>query len=119
MTSKPNANVDVIESSIGSFGRYHFFLTIAILLIKFSIAWHQLGIVILAPPAEFNCSDETLDKCSPDCPSHVFDKSIFEETIITEWDLVCERKELSNVTQLTFMFGILLGNVIFGFLSDR
>ncbi|GLV31844.1 uncharacterized protein CBL_07604 [Carabus blaptoides fortunei] len=119
MTSTTNPNVDVIESSIGSFGRYHIFLTISIFLVKFSIAWHQLGIVILAPVTEFECSNKTLDKCSPDCPSHLFNKSIFEETIITQWDLVCERKELSNLAQLTFMFGVLLGNFIFGFLSDR
>ncbi|XP_071445792.1 organic cation transporter protein-like [Hetaerina americana] len=53
------------------------------------------------------------------CKSWEYDRSLFEETIITEWDLVCQRTQLSNVVQMTFMLGILIGNVLFGVWADR
>ncbi|XP_046399127.1 organic cation transporter protein-like isoform X2 [Ischnura elegans] len=53
------------------------------------------------------------------CMSWEYDRSLFEETIISEWDLVCQRTQLSNIVQMTFMFGILIGNVLFGIWADR
>ena len=39
--------------------------------------------------------------------------------LLLQWDLVCERKQLANVAQTVLMFGILVGNVVFGMLADR
>jgi hypothetical protein len=39
--------------------------------------------------------------------------------IVLQWDLVCDRKQLANVAQTVFMFGILVGNVLFGMVADR
>lgn len=36
-----------------------------------------------------------------------------------EWDLVCNREYLTNVSQTIFMFGILVGNMFFGGLADK
>ncbi|XP_017787309.1 PREDICTED: organic cation transporter protein-like [Nicrophorus vespilloides] len=110
---------DIIQRSMGVFGKWHFWVCIVIFLVKFPVAWHQLNIVIVAPTTNFDCSNETIDKCSSDCPSHVFDRRIFTETIITQWDLVCEDAYLTNIAQTMTMLGILVGNVLFGFWSDR
>lgn len=116
----PTPNSDIVQQSIGSLGRWHLFVCLAIFCVKFPVAWHQLSIVFLAPPIlEFNCSDPEIDTCAPECPYHEFNRTIFTETIITQWDLVCDRSQLANVAQLTTMFGILLGNVLFGYLSDK
>lgn len=53
------------------------------------------------------------------CEEWEYDRSVFQETIVTQWDLVCDRKQLANVAQTVFMFGILVGNVVFGMLADR
>ncbi|KAJ4445643.1 hypothetical protein ANN_12326 [Periplaneta americana] len=53
------------------------------------------------------------------CHAWEYDRSVFQETIITQWDLVCDRKQLANVAQTVFMFGILVGNVVFGMVADR
>ncbi|NWU02299.1 S22A6 protein, partial [Urocynchramus pylzowi] len=44
---------------------------------------------------------------------------IFTDTIVTEWDLVCDSKKLRQVAQSIYMAGILLGSSLFGILSDK
>lgn len=36
-----------------------------------------------------------------------------------QWDLVCEHKGLNKVISTLFFVGVLVGAVIFGYLSDR
>ncbi|XP_069879445.1 solute carrier family 22 member 7 isoform X1 [Dipodomys merriami] len=48
-----------------------------------------------------------------------YDRSEFSSTIATEWDLVCEQKGLSKLTSTFFFVGVLVGAVLFGYLSDR
>lgn len=116
---KPPPEKDEIEKAMGTFGRWHLWICFVIFLVKFPVAWHQLSIVIEGPPADFKCADEGLDGCSPNCSRHEFNRTIFEETIITQWDLVCERAQLANLAQLITMLGILFGNMVFGILSDK
>ncbi|XP_074132085.1 solute carrier family 22 member 6-B-like [Sminthopsis crassicaudata] len=49
----------------------------------------------------------------------VYDKSVFSSSIVTKWDLVCERKLLVPITQTVFVGGQLAGSIVFGILSDR
>ncbi|XP_027694089.1 solute carrier family 22 member 7 isoform X2 [Vombatus ursinus] len=48
-----------------------------------------------------------------------YDQSQFYSTIATQWDLVCERKGLNRAISTLFFIGVLVGAVIFGYLSDR
>ncbi|XP_078518230.1 solute carrier family 22 member 6-A-like [Lissotriton helveticus] len=49
----------------------------------------------------------------------VYDRSEFASTIITEWDLVCDFRRMGQMAQSIYMFGMLVGAVVYGALSDR
>ncbi|XP_061852500.1 solute carrier family 22 member 13-like [Colius striatus] len=40
-------------------------------------------------------------------------------SLLTEFDLVCDRKDLNGISQSFYMLGLFLGSMIFGPLSDR
>jgi len=117
--------LDPVQKAMGVLGKWHIFVCAVVFLLKFPVAWHQIGIVFLAPPVSFSCilpNDTILtddDKCNEDCISYEYNRSIFTETITTQWDLVCDKAQLPNLSQTLFMLGILTGNVIFGTLADK
>ncbi|XP_037068636.1 organic cation transporter protein-like [Pollicipes pollicipes] len=53
------------------------------------------------------------------CRRWVFDRSVYESTVVTEWALVCGRKPLLSLLQSLLMLGGLLGAVAAGQLVDR
>lgn len=83
-----------------------------------------MGIIFLAPPIEFSCvgpgnATNLMEQCDSRCSGHDFNRTVFTETIATEWDLVCEKEQLPNLSQTIFMLGILTGNCIFGSMADK
>ncbi|CAD7084046.1 unnamed protein product [Hermetia illucens] len=53
------------------------------------------------------------------CNKWVYDKSRYESTTVTEWDMVCNWSWLKATSDALFMVGVLLGSIIFGQLSDK
>ncbi|XP_074038896.1 organic cation transporter protein-like isoform X3 [Leptinotarsa decemlineata] len=110
--------VDVVQKCIGIFGRWHMGVCLMIFLCKFPVGFHQLSIIFLAPQQEFRCAENGTIQCSPDCTSYEYDTSTFKTTIISDWNLVCERRHWASSAQTVTMLGILVGNLVFGYLSD-
>lgn len=73
---KDAPGTDVVQKAIGTLGRWHIWVCLAIFLVKFPVAWHQLSIVFVAPPTNFSCKDAEIDKCSKNCSEHVFDRLV-------------------------------------------
>ncbi|XP_045499261.1 organic cation transporter-like protein [Colias croceus] len=118
---KPDApvqNSDAIQKVIGSFGKYQLCLCSLVFLTKFPVAFHQMAILFLAPKTEYICLDGNNSTNCP-CDNPQYDTSIFTNTIIMEWDLICDRKWLTSFTQTLFQLGTLVGSVVFGMASDR
>lgn len=111
---------DPIQQAMGSCGRWHVIVCAFIFLLKFPVAWHQMSIIFLAANVTVTCTDSNItDKCSAECASYTYNRDIFTETIQMTWDLVCSKKHLANASQTIFMFGILVGNIVFGTLADK
>jgi MFS family permease len=53
------------------------------------------------------------------CTSWEFDMSLIGKTIVSEWNLVCDRGYLSSVVESCFLAGAGLGSVTSGWISDR
>ncbi|KAL0104853.1 hypothetical protein PUN28_016474 [Cardiocondyla obscurior] len=126
--------LDPVQEAMGSMGPWHIVIAVAISLVKFPVAWHQLSIIFLAPPTNFTCiapksaTNESMQlQCEVDvgngtiekCTDFQYKKQIFINSIITEWNLVCDRQQLANFAQSCTMFGVLVGNLIFSTMADR
>ncbi|XP_072032143.1 organic cation transporter protein-like [Amphiura filiformis] len=48
-----------------------------------------------------------------------YDDTYYGSTIVTEWNLVCGRTGLVEISQIVFMSGVMVGSLLFGQLSDR
>ncbi|XP_047521002.1 organic cation transporter protein-like isoform X2 [Pieris napi] len=53
------------------------------------------------------------------CQNWGYDRSEVGDTIISEWNLVCEKANLTNLAEVVFLIGIGVGGVVGGWISDR
>ncbi|KAF0313896.1 Organic cation transporter-like protein [Amphibalanus amphitrite] len=56
---------------------------------------------------------------SESCSRWVYDKSVMESTVVSEFDLVCDSAKLQPLVSSLFFVGTALGSVISGFVADR
>ncbi|XP_060801369.1 organic cation transporter protein-like, partial [Amyelois transitella] len=77
-----------------------------------------MAIIFLAPSTPYQCLNTKMKNTCP-CLNPVYDSSIFELTIISEWNLICNRRWMASFTQTFFQLGTLLGSILFGMASDR
>lgn len=117
---------DKLSKAIGELGPWQLFL-IVILSIpsKMSAGWNVLGIIFLAPKTQYTCLSRNNSTegilnftCYSDCDQYGYITE-FEDSIITQFELICERAWLANLVQTIFMFGVLVGSMVFGFMADR
>jgi len=60
-----------------------------------------------------------LGHCIPGCVDYDFDHTFWQATMITEWDLVCEKSWLKTLAKLLLFTGFALGSFCSGLVSDR
>lgn len=84
---------------------------------KVFVAFHQMAIVFLSPKIQYKCPLTDAETCP--CSNPVFNKTIFTQTLVTQWNLICKRKWKVGFNQMLFQFGLLVGSVVFGIMSDR
>ena len=70
---------------------------------------HVLQYSFVARQTDFTCTDTTnktlASTCNQDSVSHCSSLQYEEDTIIAEWDLVCDQNWYSKMTMSALMFG--------------
>lgn len=125
---------DYLEECIGSFGRWQATICFIAVSTRLLALWNIFSIIFLTPATDFSCTEftETSSKhyidndmndsssvCHEDCAQYEYFSNVFNKTLISDFDLVCEDAWLASFTQTVLMFGVLLGVFIFGWISDR
>ncbi|KAM5138364.1 solute carrier family 22 member 20-like [Mantella aurantiaca] len=60
--------------------------------------------------------EKTIESCKD---GWTYDRRIFSSTIVTEWNLVCNRHSRKQIARSIYMAGVLLGALVFGSLADK
>ncbi|XP_037940353.1 organic cation transporter protein-like [Teleopsis dalmanni] len=113
--------VDPIVSPIGELGCSQLVFCLFIFLSKFPSGWIQVSHIFLCYNMNAICTSPSniTDACDDACQKHDFDRSIFEENVISEFDLSCKRKKWASLSQTITMGGVMTGSILFGIISDK
>ncbi|XP_047429799.1 solute carrier family 22 member 16 [Mugil cephalus] len=60
--------------------------------------------------------NKTVEACGG---GFAYDNTEVHQSIVTDWDLVCDKEWLAKLCQPTFMLGVLIGALVFGDIADR
>ena len=74
--------------------------------------------------SEMGCRDPTNLNEIPSsslksCQRWIYDRSVFSSTLITKFDLVCDRDWMKSLVGMMYMIGLFLGSLVVGFAADR
>ncbi|XP_015260144.1 PREDICTED: solute carrier family 22 member 7-like [Cyprinodon variegatus] len=72
---------------------------------------------VYSTPQTSNSSQENRTVVCPN--GWTYDKSQFSSTTASEWDLVCNDKQLNQALATYFFLGVMFGAIVFGQLSDK
>ncbi|XP_046654329.1 organic cation transporter protein-like [Daphnia pulicaria] len=117
----------------GEFGRYQWIQYLLHLLPAFTGGVHMLSQVEVGATPRHRClavNDTILEYVGSchyvsvrnetlPCKAWEYDRTYYESTIVTDWDLVCDRRWMASVSQSAYMLGALIASSLLGQLSDR
>ncbi|XP_048406881.1 solute carrier family 22 member 15 isoform X4 [Stegostoma tigrinum] len=111
-------DIDGAMMSVGEFGRYQKRLTVTFVLLQVYVACQSMLIVLVGAQPEYSVNTQEVISTHEELIKHV----IFEEditSIATEWYLIRQEAYKVNLAGSLFFVGLLIGNILFGPLSDR
>lgn len=112
---------DAIEQIIGRFGRYQTWILVLYIASKFPVQFQLLNVVFILPSVNYICLDEGADNNTNYCPCQnpLYETSDIVSSVTSEFNLICDSQSLASLSQSILQVGILLGSLLFGFISDR
>ena len=119
--------IDSVFLEIGESGRQQVKYGVMLCLLKMYHPLHILQYTFVARQTEFRCDVGDLkwggvslnNSCVESRAASCDTIQYSEDTIISEWDLVCDQNWWSKSTMSALMFGFLLGSLFLGILADR
>lgn len=118
---------DYLEDSIGVMGIWQIYVCVVAASTRFIGMGNMSIIVFLTPITDFICiefeenTNITAEKmvCYNNCVKYEYKSVSMDQTIVTEFDLICEREWMASFAQSVIMFGLVIGVSLFGWISDR
>lgn len=128
---------DILEQLMGSMKRYQWIITISCYVVEVLLAFHCLSHGIMVPattPIYCSNTNKTIkdvltteelkdlyaEACSDGCPEVIVSKRYYDNTIVHQYKLYCNnRDKYTTLAQALVMAGVLVGNLIFGYLADN
>ncbi|XP_031564540.1 organic cation transporter protein-like [Actinia tenebrosa] len=119
--AKQDKVYDDVFNLIPSFGRYQKIVYFTTSFLNFLLG-PQFGLLVFAMSSpRFRCTTPNItcevNKCCQNCTSYAFDEGQFT-SIVTEWNLICDRAHIAATIQSCFFAGMLIGSIIGGLVSD-
>ncbi|KAJ8726743.1 hypothetical protein PYW08_015140 [Mythimna loreyi] len=108
-----------IETHFHRLTCYHYYFFFFLFLAKLPMFWHVLNLIFLSPPMTFTCKESRNSEDQCPCDEPIWNRSVFEETMQTKYQIVCERSWLISFSQSMLYVGTLLGALLVGFMSDK
>lgn len=122
-------NADRLLQSLGNYGRFQILVFLCLSFIFMRGAWHVVGSIFLGGVPSYSCKKMSDNQSSipiqygaceisrnvngknitEACPDGWHYGDEFKETIVTEWDLVCDKDYLNELSTTIYMVGNLLG----------
>merc|ERR1719228_1251510 len=70
-------------------------------------------------PGNKTTDKKLMGHCIPECVDYEFDMEFWEATMITQWDLVCEKSWMKTIAKTLLFTGFALGSFCSGLVSDK
>jgi len=117
---------------IGETGRWQLQKILIVFFVSIPGLAHIFVSAFVAPKQDFWCTDDLddndvlengvpeniLNECSAECSVYGYNQSFWQETIVSEWDLVCSLSSLPVVSKMIFFSGFAVGTFVAGIVSD-
>ncbi|XP_071495351.1 solute carrier family 22 member 15-like [Diadema antillarum] len=107
---------------VGEFGRAQVVHQVILCTLQFFSAFQMLSLAFVGKAPTVYCEGKPPvydDVCDMDPPCQEYRYGTEFTSIVSEWDLVCDKSHYVGYAQSMYMAGVLVGNLHFGTLSDR
>ena len=101
--------IDRLLKVVGGFGRWQCFFLLLGTWSCIVAATNHVAIVFIGDSPKFRCFDQShfnvsqacLDKNGNTCSEFIFDTTVYRSTLVTKWNLVCDRLIFLPLIQVT------------------
>nr|XP_033797332.1 solute carrier family 22 member 15-like isoform X1 [Geotrypetes seraphini] len=111
-------DLDEAFCSAGEFGRCQRWLAAVLVLLQVYVACQSMLIVLVGAVPDYHIDQKEVPTSQVELPKHVRFADNFT-SIVTEWYLIKQDAYKVNLAASMFFVGLLIGNILFGPLSDK
>ncbi|XP_075227465.1 organic cation transporter protein-like isoform X2 [Lycorma delicatula] len=117
---------DAAQIAMGDIGIWQLWICLYLSFTRFPVIWVQFGFIFFAAQTDYYCVQNSIiqkNKCITDkgqqCTNWDYYNRIFSQTVVSEWDLVCEKEQYINIGQAINLSGLMFGYIFCSAVADK